>query len=76
MAFGTPDVDSGKGRPQRAELPGSHTLKEALITALVEGKDCDGEEVQARPLTREDWTMIESVTGGRIRATGPAVHGD
>ena len=77
VAFGTPDLESGKGRPQLAEMPGAPTLKEALIAALVEGKDFDeyfaGEpdawwEAQARPLTREDWTLIESVTAGRLRA--------
>jgi hypothetical protein len=76
-AFGTPDLDGGKGRPQLAEMPGAPTLKEALIAALVEGKDveapCAGDldeegEAQARLLTCEDWTLIESVTGHHIRA--------
>ena len=77
VAFGTPDLESGKGRPQLTAMPGYLTLKEALLAALVEGKDFDayvagdpdaGWEAQARPLTREDWTLIESVTGGPIRA--------
>jgi hypothetical protein len=76
VAFGTPDLDSGKGRPQLAEMPGSPTLKEALIAALVEGKDfdeyCAGDpdvwwEAQPRPLTCQNWALIESVTGGRIQ---------
>jgi hypothetical protein len=76
VALGTPDLDGGKGRPQLAEMPGSPTLKEALIAALVEGKDfdayCAGDpdvwwEAQPRPLTCQDWALIESVTGGRIQ---------
>ena len=59
-------------RAPLAAMPGAPTLKEALLAALVEGKDFDdyvaGDpdawgEAQARPLTREDWTLIESVTG-------------
>jgi hypothetical protein len=43
---------------------------------MVEGKDVDDSglgapdawgEAQARPLTREDWTLIASVTGERLR---------
>ena len=76
VAFGTPDLDSGKGRPQLAEMPGSPTLKEALIAALVQGKDfadyCGGDldawrAAQAKPLTRQDWALIESVTRGPLR---------
>ena len=63
-------------RAQLAAMPGAPTLKEALLAALVEGKGFDdyvaGDpdawgEAQARPLTREDWTLIESVTGDYIR---------
>lgn len=68
VAFGTPDLESGKGCPQLAEPPGSPTLKEALITALVEGKDCDGGAAHAVPLTREDWTLIASVTGEPLQS--------
>ena len=77
VAFGTPDLDSGKGRPQLAEMLGFSTLKEALIAALVQGKDFadyfagDPDawwEAQARPLTRQDWALIESVTRGPLRA--------
>jgi hypothetical protein len=77
VAFGTPALESGKGRPQLAAMPGAPTLKEALLAALVEGKDFDDYvagapdawgEAQARPLTREDWALIESVTGDYIRA--------
>ena len=68
VAFGTPALDHGNGRSQLAALPSAPTLKEALVTALVEGKDFDGEEVQARSLTREDWTLIAHVTGECIRA--------
>ena len=79
VAFGSPNLSPGSAGgayAQRAEMPGSPTLKEALITALVEGKDfddnCTGDpdawgEAQARPLTREDWTLIASVTGERLR---------
>jgi hypothetical protein len=79
VAFGplnlSPGSAGGASAP-RAERPGSPTLKEALITAMVEGKDgddaCPGVpdawgKVQARPLTREDWTLIASVTGERLR---------
>jgi hypothetical protein len=46
------------------------------MTALVEGTDGDDAgtgapdawgAAQARPLTREDWTLIASVTGERLR---------
>ena len=79
VAFGSPTLSPGSAggaSAQRAERPGSPTLKEALMTALVEGKDCDDAcpgapdawgEAQARPLTREDWTLIASVTGERLR---------
>jgi hypothetical protein len=79
VAFGPPTLSlgsAGGASAPRAERPGSPTLKEALITAIVEGKDCDDacpgapdawREAQARPLTREDWTLIASVTGERIR---------
>ena len=79
VAFGpltlSPGSVCGASAP-RAERPGSPTLKEALITALVEGKGGDDAgtgapdawgEAQARPLTREDWTLIASVTGERLR---------
>jgi hypothetical protein len=77
VAFGTPDLGGGKRRPPLAAMPGASTLKEALIAALVEGKDFDdyfaGDpdawmETQVRSLTRQDWTLIEHVTGGRLRA--------
>jgi hypothetical protein len=79
VAFGPPTLSPGSAggaSAQRAEIPGSPTLKEALITAMVEGKDVDDScpdapdawgEAQARPLTREDWTLIASVTGERIQ---------
>jgi len=76
VAFGAPDLDGGTGRPQLAAIPGAPTLKEALIAALVEGKDFDDyfagdpdvlQETQAKPLTREDWTLITSVLDGRLR---------
>jgi len=79
VAFGPPTLSPGSAGgayAQRAEIPGSPTLKEALMTALVEGKDgddsCTGDPdawgaAQARRLTREDWTLIASVTGERIR---------
>jgi len=79
VAFGpltlSPGAAGGASAP-RAERPGSPTLKEALMTALVEGTDGDDAgtgapdawgEAQARPLTREDWTLIASVTGERLR---------
>ena len=67
---------AGSAYAPRAERPGSPTLKEALITALVEGTDGDDAytgdpdawgAARARPLTREDWTLIASVTGERLR---------
>ena len=67
---------AGGASAARAERPGSPTLKEALITALVEEKGGDDAstgapdawgEGQARPLTREDWTLIASVIGERLR---------
>ena len=76
VAFGSPTLSPGSAggaSAPRAERPGSPTLKEALITALVEGKGGDDSgpdawgEAQARPLTREDWTLIASVTGERLR---------
>jgi hypothetical protein len=79
VAFGPPTLSPGSAGgadAPRAERPGSPTLKEALITAMVEGKNfddaCPGDpdawgEAQARPLTREDWTLIASVTGERLR---------
>jgi hypothetical protein len=79
VAFGPPTLSPGSAggaSAQGAEMPGSPTLKEALITAMVEGKDGDDSgtgdpdawgEAQARPLTREDWTLIASVTGERLR---------
>ena len=78
VAFGPPTLSPGSAggaSAQRAERPGSPTLKEALMTALVEGKDGDDAgpgapdawgAAQARPLTREDWTLIASVTGERL----------
>jgi hypothetical protein len=79
VAFGPPTLSpgaAGGASAPRAERPGSPTLKEALIAALVEGKDGDdacpsapdawGAD-QARPLTREDWTLIASVTGERLQ---------
>lgn len=77
VAFGPPTLSPGSGASApRAERPGSPTLKEALIAAMVEGKGGDDAgtgapdawgEAQARPLTREDWTLIASVTGERLR---------
>jgi hypothetical protein len=79
VAFGPPTLSPGSAGgtdASRADRPGSPTLKEALITALVEGTDGDDAdtgapdawgEAQARPLTREDWTLIASVTGERLR---------
>ena len=79
VAFGPPTLSpgsAGSASAPRADRPGSPTLKEALITAMVEGKDSDDAgtddpdawgEAQARPLTREDWTLIASVTGERLR---------
>jgi hypothetical protein len=79
VAFGSPTLSPGSAggaSAPHAERPGSPTLKEALITVLVEGKGGDDSgpdapdawgEVQARPLTREDWTLIASVTGERLR---------
>ena len=79
VAFGPPTLSPGSAggaSVPRAERPGSPTLTEALMTALVEGKDGDDAgtgdpdawgEAQARPLTREDWTLIASVTGERLR---------
>ena len=79
VAFGPPTLSPGSAggaSAPHAERPGSPTLKEALMTAMVEGKDgddaCPGApdawgEAQARPLTREDWTLIASVTGERLR---------
>jgi hypothetical protein len=79
VAFGPPTLSPGSAGgayPPRAEKPGSPTLKEALMTAMVEGKDGDDSgtgdpdawgAAQARPLTREDWTLIASVTGERLR---------
>jgi len=79
VAFGpstlSPGSAGGASAP-RAERPGAPTLKEALLTALVEGTDGDDAgtgapdtwgAAQARPLTREDWTLIASVTGERLR---------
>ena len=77
--FGPPTLSpssAGGASAPRAERPGSPTLKEALLTALVEGTDGDDAgtgapdawgEGQARSLTREDWTLIASVTGERLR---------
>jgi hypothetical protein len=79
VAFGPPILAPGSAGgtdAPRAERPGSPTLKEALITALVEGTDGDDAgtdapdawgAAQVRPLTREDWTLIASVTGERLR---------
>ena len=79
VAFGPPTLSPGSAggvSAPRAERPGAPTLKEALIAALVEVKDCDAYcagdpdvwwEAQPRPLTREDWTLIASVTGERLR---------
>ena len=79
VAFGPPILAPGSAGgtdAPRAEMPGAPTLKEALITALVEGKDGDDigtgapdawGAAQARPLTREDWTLIASVTGEPLR---------
>jgi len=89
VAFGPPTLSPGSAggaSAQRAERPGSPTLKEALMTAMVEGKDGDDSgtgdpdawgEAQARPLTREDWTLIASVTGERLRPLdgGSAIQG-
>ena len=77
VAFGPPALASGKLRPQLAAVPSVPTLKEALIAALVEEKDveasCTGAldawwETQARPLTREDWTLIASVMSEPLQA--------
>jgi hypothetical protein len=85
VAFGPPTLSPGSAGgadAPRAERPGSPTLKEALITALVEGQDfddaCPGDPdvwgaAQARSLTREDWTLIASVTGERLRPLEAAV---
>jgi hypothetical protein len=79
VAFGPPTLSPGSAGgayAQCAARPGSPTLKEALMTAMVEGTDGDDSgtgdpnawgEAQARPLTREDWTLIASVTGERLR---------
>ena len=79
VAFGPPTLSpgaAGGASAPRAERPGAPTLKEALMTALVEGKDGDDAgtgapdawgEGQARPLTREDWALIASVTGEPLR---------
>ena len=79
VVFGPPTLSPGSAGgtdAPRAERPGSPTLKEALMTALVEGTDGDDAgtdapdawgAAQARPLTREDWTLIASVTGERLR---------
>ena len=79
VAFGPPALSPGAAGGTYApcaERPGSPTLKEALITALVEGKDGDDSgtgapdawgEAQTRPLTRQDWTLIASMTGERLR---------
>ena len=79
VAFGPPTLSPGSAGgtdAPRAERPGAPTLKEALMTALVEGTDGDDAgpgtpdawgAAQARPLTREDWTLIASVTGERLR---------
>ena len=79
VAFGPPTLSPGSAGgtdAPRAERLGAPTLKEALMTALVEGTDGDDAgtgapdawgAVQARPLTREDWTLIASVTGERLR---------
>jgi hypothetical protein len=89
VAFGPPTLSpssAGGASAPRAESPGSPTLQEALIAAMVEGKDGDDAgtgapdawgEAQARPLTREDWTLIASVTGERLRPFegGSAIQG-
>ena len=79
VAFGPPTLSPGSAggvSAPHAERPGSPTLKEALITALVEGTDGDDAgtdapdawgAAQVRPLTREDWTLIASVTGERLQ---------
>jgi hypothetical protein len=79
VAFGPPTLSPGSAggtSAPRAERPGAPTLKEALLTALVEGKHGDDAytgdpdargAAQARPLTREDWTLIASVIGERLR---------
>jgi hypothetical protein len=79
VAFGPPTLSpgaAGGASAPRAERPGAPTLKEALMTALVEGTDGDDAgtgapdawgTAQARPLTREDWTLIASVTGEPLR---------
>jgi len=40
-------------------------------------KTSPSKEAQARPLTREDWTLIASVTGERLRPLdgGSAIQG-
>ena len=80
VVFGPPTLSPGSAGgtdAPRAERPGSPTLKEALMTALVEGTDGDDAgtdapdawgAAQARPLTREDWTLIASVTGEPLRS--------
>jgi hypothetical protein len=79
VAFGPPTLSPGSAggtSAPRADRPGAPTLKEALMTALVEGTDGDDTgtgapdawgTAQARPLTREDWTLIASVTGECLR---------
>jgi hypothetical protein len=79
VAFGPPTLSPGSAGgtdAPHADRPGAPTLKEALITALVEGTDGDDSgtgapdawgAAQARPLTREDWTLIASVTEERLR---------
>jgi len=79
VAFGPPTLSPGSAGgtdAPRAERPGAPTLKEALITALIEGTDGDDAgtgtpdawgAAQARPLTRQDWTLIANVTGERLR---------
>jgi hypothetical protein len=78
VAFGTPHLSPGSAGgayAQLTEMPGCPTLKEALIAALVAGQDVEDYcpdapdawgEAQTRPLTCEDWSLIESVLGGRI----------
>ena len=80
VVFGPPTLapgSAGGASVPGAERPGALTLKEALMTAMVKGTDGDdagtGEpdawgEAQARPLTREDWTLIASVTGEPLRS--------
>ena len=75
VVFGPPTLSPGSAgsvSAPRVERPGAPTLKGALMTALVEGTDGDDAgtgdpdawgAAQARPLTREDWTLIASVTG-------------